>query len=123
MRETGQSYALWWKEYLVEFTPNGREAAKSWIATSEKSPAAGIFGGPSSQATVYRVPLAKRELVAVSGIVTEENKNGAEVKFDWQWVPTPQAKALSMVPPNETRHGLALFRLYDDGWRLEVLQP
>jgi hypothetical protein len=123
IRESGKSYSLWWKEYIVELTPRGQQEAKMWIRTSDKpAPAGDIFRGPDSEGTVYSIPLAEKKLVEVTGMAINQSGNEADVQFDWRWLPTPQGKPLaSMAPNGETQHGEAALRLYDDGWRIEQL--
>lgn len=117
IRETGRSYAIWWKEYVVELTGAGQEAAKQWVKTSEEVQS---FLGPASpDATVYRIPLAEKKLLEVTGIATDPSEKQAEIEYTWQWHPTPQGKLLpDKVPPDDTHEETAYAQIYDDDWRI-----
>jgi hypothetical protein len=117
LRESGKTYAIWWKEYIVELTGTGQEAAKQWIKTPEKVQS---FLGPSSpDATVYRIPLAEKKLLEVTGIATDASEKQAEIEYTWKWNPTPQGKLLpDKVPPDDMHKEMAYTQLYDDGWRI-----
>lgn len=117
LKGTGKNYAVWYNEYVAELTPKGLEAAKNWTKTSEKI--TGGFFGPSSDVTVFHIPLAQKELVQVTGIASEANNKQAVVEFAWKWVPTSDSKlAPKKVPSGETRKGVVGVQLYDDGWRI-----
>jgi hypothetical protein len=117
LRETGKVYAVWWKEYVAELTPTGQTAAKAWDKTSEKVES--TYAPASPDATVYRIPIAERRLVEVTGIASEPSGKESHVEFSWKWTATPQAKLLpKKVPSDEIHRGAAQFQLYDDGWRL-----
>jgi hypothetical protein len=118
VKESGKSYAMWWKEYFVELTPNGSALAKGWIKTNEKP--ASFLGPQSPGATVFRIPLAQRELVSVTGITSDPGGKEAGIEFDWKWMPMKQSEVLpERLPSAELQHGEAAARLYDDGWRIE----
>lgn len=77
-------------------------------------------------------PVAHREFVEVSGITDAAiaGPGVKEVRFTWRWSPTALGKELlpsipklaSTYSGEQSREGTALFRLYDDGWRLEEVQ-
>lgn len=74
-----------------------------------KGVAAGLHTGP--------IPYYARRFVEVSGIT--DNPDGTKTaEFTWDWVGQPDALKLGLVSPKLARHGVALFRKYDDGWRL-----
>jgi hypothetical protein len=63
----------------------------------------------------FSVPVARRQLLAVTDI--SKNGNLADVDFQWKWVPVNEVGAALYsggVPYNST----VGFRHYDDGWRL-----
>ncbi len=63
----------------------------------------------------FGVPVAQRELIAITGI--SKNGNIADGDFQWKWVPLNEVGAALYaggVPYNST----VGFRHYDDGWRL-----
>lgn len=62
-----------------------------------------------------RIPAARRELVAVTGI----SKQGrvADVEFTWRWSPLNEVGAV-LFSTNVRYRSLASFRCYDDGWRV-----
>lgn len=120
LKETGRKDGWWTKEYSVELTPRGKEAATTWTKTADK-PHWCTEAAPSS--AVFLIPLAKRELVGVTGITGEPGDKSAQVEFDWKWTPTKGSDILSgKVPSNEIRHGKAEAQLYDDGWRITALE-
>lgn len=61
------------------------------------------------------LPVARRELISVTGI-TKEN-NSADVEFDWKWVPLNEIGEALYSRDLRYRSSVG-FRKYDDGWRL-----
>lgn len=119
LTETGRKDGWWTKEYSIELTPRGKEAASAWTKTAEK-PTWCTEATPG--ATVFLIPLAERELVGVTGITSNPNEKSAVVEFDWKWAPTKGSDILpEKVPSNEIKHGRAAAQLYDDGWRITEL--
>ena len=61
---------------------------------------------------------AKRAFVGVTGLI-ENADNSTTAEFDWRWEPTPEGAKLHLAqdPPVPARAS-AMFRKYDDGWRL-----
>ncbi len=120
IRETGNTYGVWWKEYIVDLTEAGQLEAKSWVRTSEEVPRSFGLGPESPGATVHRIPIASKKLIEVTGIVTDPSGRQAEIEFTWNWTPSSQAKLLpNLVPSSEVHQERALAQLYDDGWRVE----
>jgi hypothetical protein len=116
LRETGNVEKVWHKEYLVELTPLGQREMANWVKTSEL--VIGNTSGPD--AILYKAPVGQREITQVTGLqnMTPDNKS-FRCFFDWKWAPKPQGQALpSHKMPTEIYHGVALFELYDDGWRI-----
>jgi hypothetical protein len=117
--ETGKFYTSVWKEYLVELTPRGEAEVKTWIKTSEKPKELAQLVPDSPDATVFRIALATKELIEVTGIASDPSGKVARVEFTWKWTPTAQADLLpERVPSDEPREAALMFQLYDDGWRI-----
>ncbi len=120
IRESGKDYAVWWTEYIVGLTPRGQQESANWIKTSEGVGDAPV-GGPASDARIFRIPPAQREIMEVTGLKT--NPSGElRAEFNWKWVPTGQARTVpSQEIPSEVKSGEALFQLYDDGWTIQAV--
>ena len=70
--------------------------------------------GDSDKQT-FRISVARRELVAVTGI----SKLGrvADVEFSWRWIPLNEVGAA--IYSSDVRYrSTAAFHAYDDGWRI-----
>jgi len=68
-----------------------------------------------SDKQAFRIPVARRELVAVTGI----SKLGrvADVEFSWRWIPVNEVGAA--IYSSDVRYrSTAAFHAYDDGWRI-----
>jgi hypothetical protein len=63
----------------------------------------------------FSVPVAKRELVEVTGISKEGNF--ADVEFRWKWTPLNEVGA-ALNAGGVQYNSTVAFRHYDDGWRL-----
>ncbi len=63
----------------------------------------------------FSFPAARRELVAITGIVKQGNV--ASVEFTWHWIPMNEVGAVLYSSDTHYR-STANFRCYDDGWRL-----
>jgi len=63
----------------------------------------------------FSVPVARRQLLAVTGIST--NGKIADVDFQWQWVPLNEVGA-ALQGGGVQYNSTVAFRHYDDGWRL-----
>jgi hypothetical protein len=68
-----------------------------------------------SDKQAFRIPVARRELVAVTGI----SKLGrvADVEFSWRWVPVNEVGA-AIYSSDVRFRSTAAFHAYDDGWRI-----
>lgn len=64
---------------------------------------------------VFAVPAARRELVAVTGI--SRQGNSADVEFTWKWTPLNELGA-ALYSGEVHYKSIAVFRKYDDGWRI-----
>lgn len=60
-------------------------------------------------------PVARRELIAVTGIT--KDANAADVEFDWKWVPLNEIGE-ALYSRDLHYRSVVAFRKYDDGWRL-----
>jgi hypothetical protein len=91
----------------VLLTPSGVDTVRALIPVEE-----------ADKALLF-IPVAKRELLGVTGISKQGNL--ADVDFMWKWVPTNEVGAalFSADPHYISTVG---FRDYDDGWRIVVAQ-
>jgi hypothetical protein len=64
------------------------------------------------------IPVAKRELLGVSGI--SKQGSTADVDFLWKW--TPMNEVGAALYPTERYVSSVGFRDYDDGWRIVITQ-
>jgi len=67
------------------------------------------------QSQYVSVPVARRELVAVTGI--SESWELAEVEFSWKWVPLNEVGEALYADGLHYKANVT-FRHYDDGWRV-----
>lgn len=116
--------AMGYMDEKGSLTAKGRDAAKEWKPSD-------IFIRPElAPDHCRRVPIARREIIDVTGIVHEAGKTSAEAQFKWRWALTPIGKQIELQNPKskhlrdvkETSTGGAWLRLYDDGWRLEKVE-
>jgi hypothetical protein len=63
----------------------------------------------------FSVPAARRQLVAITGIIKQGKL--ADVEFNWKWVPLNEVGAAFYSGDLQYRSTTS-FRDYDDGWRL-----
>jgi hypothetical protein len=63
----------------------------------------------------FTVPIARRELIAITGI--SRNESLADVEFTWQWVPTSEVGSALSAGNLQYKSSVGL-KKYDDGWRL-----
>ena len=66
------------------------------------------------------IPVAKRELVSVTGISKQSNL--ADVEFTWKWVPLNEIGA-ALYSGDLHYTSTVGFREYDDGWRMLESTP
>ena len=101
---------------LVSLTPAGQQESKTWA----KEPRGNfVLMLRKYKGDGWRVPIAKRDVVEITGITKQELMGMVmtEAQFTWTAAPTKMGTALGQ---RETSgRGQAMFRLYDDGWRLE----
>jgi len=107
------------REYVVELTSKGEAEAEAWVKTSETTKGEVEIGPDSPDVTVFRIRIAERQLVEVTGIASDPSGKTARAEFTWRWTPTAQAKLLpKTVPTDKPQEKAFYFQLYDDGWRV-----
>ncbi|MFZ0419916.1 MAG: hypothetical protein WAM04_17585 [Candidatus Sulfotelmatobacter sp.] len=87
----------------ITLTPSGVDTFQSLIAPGD------------AEKPSFAIPAARRELVAITGIVKQGN--AADVEFTWRWVPLNEVGAV-LYSGDVHYQSTASFRCYDDGWRL-----
>src|SRR5271165_3892392 len=87
----------------VTLTPSGVDTFRNLLAAADA-------GKP-----VFRVPVARRELLGVTGI--SKLGRAADVEFTWRWIPLNEVGEAFYSADLHYR-SLASFRNYDDGWRV-----
>jgi len=89
----------------VFLTPAGVDTVRALVPAAE------------ADKTLFFIPVARRELVGVTGISKQGNQ--ADVDFTWRWVPLNEVGAA--LYSADLRYGSTVgFREYDDGWRILV---
>lgn len=73
-----------------------------------------ITGGEAAKSSIS-LPVARRELLGVTGIAKQDNS--ADVEFEWKWVPLNEIGEALYSRDLRYRSTVG-FRKYDDGWRL-----
>lgn len=66
------------------------------------------------------IPVAKRELIAVTGIAKQGGS--ADVEFTWKWIPLNEIGA-ALYSSDVHYKSVVGFRQYDDGWRMLATTP
>ena len=94
----------------VILTPAGVDSVRSQVSSDEATK-------PS-----ISIPVARRELLAVTGIT--KNGTTADVEFTWKWTPLNEIGAALYSSDLQYKSSVG-FREYDDGWRIApaVLRP
>jgi hypothetical protein len=87
----------------VVLTPLGVETFRDLIPSDART------------AQSFSVPVARRELVKVTGI--SKNGNVADADFLWKWVPLNEVGA-ALYADGVEYNATVGFKHYDDGWRL-----
>jgi hypothetical protein len=80
----------------------------------------GLIAAADAGKPAFRIPAARRELIAITGI----SKVGrvADVEFTWRWIPLNEVGA-ALYPTEAHYKSTVGFRCYDDGWRLAPNAP
>jgi len=86
----------------VSLTPLGFEAFRAMLPNN------------TTPAQSFRVPVAKRNLIEVTGI--SKAGNFADVEFRWKWVAMNEVGAA--LGSDVVYSSMVQFRQYDDGWRV-----
>ncbi len=73
-----------------------------------------ITGDQAAKSSIS-LPVARRELLGVTGIAKQDNS--ADVEFEWKWVPLNEIGEALYSRDLRYRSTVG-FRKYDDGWRL-----
>ena len=92
----------------VLLTPSGVDTVRSLVPAEE------------ADKSLLFIPVAKRELLAVSGI--SKQGNVADVDFQWRWVPMNEVGS-ALYSSDVHYISTVGFRDYDDGWRLVQSAP
>jgi hypothetical protein len=87
----------------VLLTPSGVDAVRVLIPKDE-----------ADKSSLF-IPVARRELVSVTGISKQANL--ADVDFTWKWVPLNEVGA-ALYSGDLHYNSTVGFRDYDDGWRI-----
>jgi hypothetical protein len=92
----------------VLLTPSGVETIRSLVPEEEAAKAS------------LQIPVARRELLAVTGMTKQGNT--ADVEFTWKWMPLNEVGAA--LYSGDLRYTSTVgFRQFDDGWRLMRSTP
>lgn len=98
-----------------------------WALTGQGSMASGDWQRDPERPAARLVPVAVHMIGGVTGITEAELGMGTRVEFTWTWRLTPvgddvrRAGALQQYGAGQ-HQGQALFKYYDDGWRVEQLE-
>lgn len=92
----------------ILLTPSGVDTVRSLVSAEEATT-------PS-----FAVPVARRELVGVTGI--SKQGNAADVDFTWRWHPLNEVGA-ALYSADLLYKSTTTFREYDDGWRIVQSSP
>src|SRR5215831_2207663 len=87
----------------ILLTPGGVDAIRTALSQEQ-------IGGSQ-----LSIPVAKRALVAVTGVAKQGNDG--DVEFTWKWVPLNEIGA-ALYSGDVLYKSLVGFRDYDDGWRM-----
>jgi hypothetical protein len=92
----------------IRLTPSGVDTFQSLIAPGD------------AEKPSFTIPVARRELVEITGIAKQGNL--ADVEFIWKWIPLNEVGAV-LYPADIRYQSTTSFRCYDDGWRLVERMP
>jgi hypothetical protein len=92
----------------VLLTPSGVDTVRALVPAEE------------ADRSLLFIPVAKRELVGVTGISKQSDL--ADVEFTWKWIPLNEIGAA--LYSGDLRYTSTVgFRDYDDGWRMLEITP
>jgi len=89
----------------VLLTPSGVDVIKSVVPAEQ------------TQQSTFTIPVARRDLIAVTGISRQGNL--ADVEFTWKWLTLNEIGAALYSGDVHYRSSVG-FREYDDGWRVSA---
>jgi|SRR5579859_2892644 len=92
----------------VLLTPSGVDTIRSLVPAEQ------------AERSSLEFPVARRELVQVTGITRDGNQ--ADVDFTWKWVPLNEVGA-ALYSADLRYTSTVGFRHYDDGWRIAPAVP
>jgi hypothetical protein len=84
-------------------TPSGVDAVRATLPAEQ------------TRTSLLSIPVAKRELVAVTGVSKEGNSG--DVEFSWKWLPLNEIGE-ALYSGDVRYKSVVGFRNYDDGWRM-----
>jgi hypothetical protein len=91
----------------VLLTPSGVEIVRALVPAEE------------ADKSLFSLPVARRELVSVTGISKQGNL--ADVDFTWRWIPLNELGS-ALYSGDVHYNSTVEFRDYDDGWRIVPAQ-
>jgi hypothetical protein len=74
-----------------------------------------LIPSDASSSQSFSVPVARRELTAITGI--SKNDNSADIDFRWRWTPLNEV-GTALYSGGVQYNSTVGFRHYDDGWRM-----
>jgi hypothetical protein len=74
-----------------------------------------VAPAPEDDKATFTIPVAKRQLLSVTGI--SKQGGSAVVEFTWKWAPVNEVGAALYSTDQRFRSSVG-FRQYDDGWRI-----
>jgi hypothetical protein len=92
----------------ILLTPLGVDTVRALVPAQEADKAS------------FAIPVARRELLGVTGISKEGN--AADVDFTWRWIPLNEIGA-ALYSSDLHYKSTVTFRNYDDGWRIVESSP
>ncbi|HEY6765754.1 MAG TPA: hypothetical protein VI386_13365 [Candidatus Sulfotelmatobacter sp.] len=92
----------------VVLSPSGVETIRALVAPSE------------AEKPAFSVQVAKRDLVAITGV--GKQGNFADVEFIWKWTALNELGA-ALYPNDQHYRSTVEFRDFDDGWRVLQSTP
>jgi hypothetical protein len=105
-----------------------QKQGNGWALTAKGNAASGNWQRDPERPNARLVPVAKREITAVTGITDAELGQGTIAEFTWVWRSTVVLEEVSRVDPRiaqkyaaEEHKGEALLKYYDDGWRIQEI--
>jgi hypothetical protein len=79
-----------------------------------------LISGDDATKPSFSIPVARHELIGISGISKQGNE--ADVEFAWRWIPLNEIGA-ALYSSDQRYESTVGLRKYDDGWRLVETTP